>query len=195
MTSFNAKVHQIRQENQSDVILLMRPLMSDMPAPMHFYDDPFFPFSRAIIQATRDVVCGYLFDFAAYMVQGAAGARALERSIAYAGNDTLKVIHGPFVGPAYIPMIFDNALGADAATLAYEADLPAYTEKSKQGAFIVRHGKPITASTPTYWIDAKSLTLSDGILLPIADESILYTTYTDDFAEQCRMKLEAMHHA
>ncbi|MEO1441816.1 MAG: hypothetical protein AAFV33_15570, partial [Chloroflexota bacterium] len=84
MSDFSQKLARIQAKNGSDVLLLMRPLMSDMPAPMHYYDDPFFPFSKAIIGATRDVVCGYVFDFPAYLVHGAAGAVALERSMAFA---------------------------------------------------------------------------------------------------------------
>jgi hypothetical protein len=193
MRSFNQRIDDLLRINETNVVLLMRPLMSDMPAPMHFHDDPFFPFSKEIVAATRDVVCGYIFDFPAYMVHAGAGARALERSMAFAGADMLKVLHGPFVGAGYIPMIYENALGADAATLAHEDDLPRYLEDAAHGAFVVRAGAVREdAHMPTYWADAGRLQLADGRVLRVAGTDVLYSDYTADFAVKCREAIEAM---
>ncbi len=192
MRRFSDRVEAARSAG-GDVVLLLRPLMSDMPAPMHFEDDPFFPFSRAIIQATRDVVCGYVFDFAAYMAQAGAGARALERSIAYVGRDRLKVLHGPFVGGGYIPMVYEAGFGADAATLADERDLPAYLAGDERGALVVRAGDVVsTAAGSVYWPDAGWVTLAGGDRLRVAGEGVLYAGYGDDFAGRCRARIEAL---
>jgi hypothetical protein len=196
MRSFNQRVDDVLRGTQSDVLLLLRPLMSDMPAPMHFQDDPFFPFSKDIITATRDVVVGYIFDFPAYMVHAGAGARALERSMAFTGVDLLKVLHGSFVGAAYIPMIYKDALGADAATLADARDLPAYLEDETQGAFVVRAGKvDENVQSPTYWAEAGRLQLADSRKLRVAGTDVLYSDYTYDYASKCRAAIEAMRDA
>lgn len=188
---FDQRMDAILRVSGGNVMLLLRPLMSEMPAPMHFQDDPFFPFSKDIIRATRDVVCGYVFDFAAYMAHAGAGARALERALAYAGPDVLKVLHGPFVGGGYIPMVYENALGADAATLAREDDLAAYHADEAHGAFVVRGG-PVDGAvrTPTYWEDVGLLQLADGRALPVAGTDVLYCDYTDAYAAKVREALE-----
>ncbi len=175
----------------SDVMLLLRPLMPEMPAPIHWQDDPFFPFSKAIIRATRDVVCGYMFDFAAYLAHGAAGAVALERSIAYAGDDVVTVLHGPFAGPYFVPMIYEDAFHADAATLVDAAHIDAYTTSKDHGAFVMHEGTPEPAAHGAYWPTAKLLTLGE-CQIRLATEDVLYAAYGDDHAEQVRAALEAM---
>lgn len=193
MRSFDQHVDATLDRSGSDVLLLLRPLISDMPAPMHFHDDPFFPFSKEIIAATRDVVCGYVFDFPAYMALAGAGAKAVERSMAYAGAELLKMLHGPFVGGAYIPMIYDNALGADAATLVTEADLATYLAEPSQGAFVVQGGAVREdVTTPSYWVDAGRVQLGDGRMLRVAGTDVLYSDYTDDYATKCREAIEVM---
>ncbi|MEL6269042.1 MAG: hypothetical protein AAGK74_08345 [Chloroflexota bacterium] len=192
MSDFSQKLARIQAKNGSDVLLLMRPLMSDMPAPMHYYDDPFFPFSKAIIGATRDVVCGYVFDFPAYLVHGAAGAVALERSMAFAGADVLKILHGTFVGAGYAPMIYEDALGSDAATIAYSHEYNDFAGRDGREAFVLQWGDEKSGDYPAYLPEQNRFLLADGEHLRVADEKILYTGYQDDFAQQCRAALEAM---
>jgi len=170
----------------------MRPLMSDMPAPMHYYDDPFFPFSKAIISATRDIVCAYVFDFPAYMVHGAAGAVALERSMAFVDNDVVKILHGSFVGADYAPMIYEDALGADAATIAHSHQYRNFSNSHNREAFIVQWGEQTSPNYPVYQPKQKRFILSDDNQITIADEKVLYSGYQDDFTEQCRVALKAM---
>ncbi|MEM6527772.1 MAG: hypothetical protein AAF653_05730 [Chloroflexota bacterium] len=192
MLDFVQKLKRIQDSNGSDVLLLMRPLMSDMPAPMHYYDDPFFPFSKAIISATRDVVCGYVFDFPAYLVHGAAGAVALERSMAFAGSDVLKILHGTFVGADYVPMVYEDALGADAATIAHSHEYTVFAGDTEREAFVVRWGDEKSGDYPAYLPEQNRFVLADGQQLRVADKKILYAGYQDDFAQQCRAALEAM---
>ena len=143
MRSFSKRWQKKQAENGTSVFLLLRPLMSEMPAPMHYHDDPFFPFSKAIIRETRDVVCGYIFDFPAYMVHGAAGGVALERSIGYAGTDTLRILHGTFVGGDYADVVYAGAFGTDAATIANERDYGAFVTTSDREAFVVEYDNEI----------------------------------------------------
>jgi hypothetical protein len=190
--SFTEKLKQAQEHNETDVALLLRPLMSEMPAPMHYRDDPFFPFSKAIVSATRDIVCGYVFDFAAYMAHGAAGAVALERSLAFTGADVVKILHGAFVGGRYIEMVYENAFGADAATIASQRDYEAFTAQASHGAFIIKEENVHDVDLPIYWIERDMFTLPNGTKIRLAGESVLYASYQDDYAEQCRAALEAM---
>ncbi|MCZ2095260.1 MAG: hypothetical protein LC121_03120 [Anaerolineae bacterium] len=75
------------------------------------------PFGKAIIDATRDLVFGYVFDLAAYLALGAAGAIALERTVAYArAGGSAAILHGAFVGAAYVSAA--AAFGVTDVTLA-----------------------------------------------------------------------------
>ena len=74
-----------------------------MPYPMQRYDDPFLPYGRAVIDATSDIACAYVFDLAAYLSIGASGAIALERTIAYVPSPSLTILHGMFTRAEYAP--------------------------------------------------------------------------------------------
>lgn len=169
-------------------ILLMKPIKTEMPKLIYWYDDPFFPFSKAIISATRDIVSAYLFDFAAYMALGAAGAVALERSIAYVGQDIPKILHGSFSSADYIPMIYENALGADAATIS--GNIAGYSATPDTPFLVVQQGKLHPTPYPTYWLDEACITLESKMTLRVAGMSVLYTSYGDDFAQACRDALQ-----
>ena len=105
---------------------MLIPRLTKMPLPIQRYDDPFLPFGKAIIDATRDLVCAYVFDLAAYLALGAAGAVALERTIAYVGDDDVTVLH------LHVPHSREAMskrrpwLRVDAVTLADERDVDAY---------------------------------------------------------------------
>ncbi|MFQ3565421.1 MAG: hypothetical protein SNJ59_00335 [Aggregatilineales bacterium] len=106
-----------------------------MPLPIQRYDDPFLPYSKAVIAATYDCLQGYVFDFAAYFALGGAGAVALERSIAYAaaGGDVVTILDGPFFGPALAEAMSENALNVDAVTLIDQQDTVAYRARGVEG--------------------------------------------------------------
>ncbi|MFZ4814400.1 MAG: hypothetical protein ACOYL5_07690 [Phototrophicaceae bacterium] len=188
--SFTERLTQIQAEEGTTWGLLLQPILTEMPAPMHFEDDPFFPFSRAIINATRDLVCAYVFDFAAYMVQGAAGAIALERSIAYVGAGTLKILDGMFATAHYRPMAYD-AFGADAVTVA-DADTLAAFQAEGRTAFVIQQGNPAALEYPAYWLTKDRLSLPSGEYINVASKTVLYTSYSEDFAEDCRNALIAL---
>jgi orotidine-5'-phosphate decarboxylase len=61
------------------------------------WDEPVLPFNRAIIDATVDLVCAYKPNLGFYLMWGAAGIIALERTIAYI--------------PSHIPVILDCKTG------------------------------------------------------------------------------------
>jgi hypothetical protein len=111
---------------QSRWIVELAPRVADLPAPIQKYDDPFLPYSRAVIEATADHVAGYWFDLAAYLALGAAGAIALERAVALvrASGMHLAVLHGPFPRGEYAALAGRDALRVDAVTIT-DADLAA----------------------------------------------------------------------
>jgi hypothetical protein len=150
-----------------------------MPLPMQRYDDPFLPFSKSIINATRNLLCGYLFDFAAYLALGAAGAVALERSIAYVGDESVTILHALFSSSDYAKA--SSAFNIDAVTITNAASADKYLEENI-GVFMLDAGNNAL----------KNLTLtSDEIELRILCDNILYVGHGEDFAEQVRAAVEA----
>jgi hypothetical protein len=97
-TSFIEKLQAFRNVRQTDIGLFLAPRLSIMPLPIQRYDDPFFPFGWAIIDAPRDLVCMYMFDLGSYLMPGAASAIALERTIAYVASDAWTILHDHSLG-------------------------------------------------------------------------------------------------
>ena len=189
------------QQTTGSRALLMNPRLSLLPLPMQRYDDPFLPFGKAVIDATRDAVCAYLFDLAAYLALGAAGAVALERTIAYAraGDGTVCILHGPFASGAYAEAAGKSAFDVDAVTVADLQYLDAYTAEQGRGAFVVQRGEqpviiPLPGDAGVYWQDAGLFTMltSTGrmVQMQVAGEKVLYAGRGDDFAERIRTALD-----
>lgn len=157
----------------SDFGLLIRPHLARMPMPLQSYDDPFLPFGKAIVAATRDLLCAYVFDLASYLALGAAGAIALERTIAYAGADNLTVLHGAFVGSDYVAAA--QGFGADAVTLADAADADHY-QRAGIGVFQLQ--------------DESLAQVGSALRLRLLRDDVLYASSREDFAEQARAAVE-----
>ncbi len=114
------------------------PSIRKMPHALQRYDDPFLPFGQAVIDSTGDLVCAYVFDLAAYLSQGASGAVALERTIAYVPAGVLKILHGPFASSHYVDAAFGEGFQADAVTLGcVDANIiKPYLEDRQHGVFV-----------------------------------------------------------
>lgn len=175
MPRFEEKLATAQQHRSSDIALLLSPRLDRMPLPIQRYDDPFLPFSRAIIEATQDIVCTYIFDFAAYMALAGAGARALERAIGLLDLETVKIIHGPFVGPAYSAMTERTAFDVDAITVYRKEDVDYYRTHAPYGAI---------QCLPA--VGNATLFASDQTTIRVTDEDALFRGHGDDFAEQVR---------
>ena len=171
-------------ERRSDLILWVRPRLDQMPLPMQRYDDPFLPFGKVIINTSRDLLCGYMFDFADYLALGAAGAVALERTIAYVGDEAVSILHGPLASPDYAKTA--DAFGVDAVTITDVAMADAYLREGV-GVFAPVGGK---GDIGAYDLKNRIL-LVHGIVLRILSEEVLYAGRGDDFAEQVRTAVEA----
>src|SRR5690606_27503216 len=102
---FFKKLRNAVQSRSSTTLVLLSPAFEKMPLPMQRYDEPFLPFGKAIIDATHDLVAGYVFDLEAYLIPGAAGMIALERTISYLPSDLIEVLPGAFSTTAMTPGI------------------------------------------------------------------------------------------
>ncbi len=195
--SFTEKFEAIQKTRQSNLILRMSPHVSQLPLPIQRYDDPFLPFGKAIINATQNVVCGYMFDLAAYLALGAAGIIALERTLPYVDSNSIRILHGPFTGSDYVAAAFEGNFDLDAVTLANEVDVAAYTSEPWRGAFVMMNGNiREDISYSAYWSDAGLLTLPNDTgkfsKMRVAGDSVLYAGRGDDFADQVCAALEKM---
>jgi hypothetical protein len=167
-------------------LLRLAPPAQLLPLPAQRYDEPLLPYSRTVISVTHDLVCGYIFDLAAYLAWGAPGAIALERSLALVDREWVRILHGPFVGPAYAAMAFESTFDADAVTLASAADLEYYP----QGALVVCQGMPDTnRGYPTYWPDVEQVLLPDGATLRVVTH---LPGYGVDFADTVRNYIKGL---
>lgn len=192
--NFAEKITTAQRARGSDVILLIAPRLPRLPLPMQRYDDPFLPFGREIIRVTSDLVCGYLFDLAAYLTLGAAGIIALERTIPYTELDHVRVFHGPFVGVDYAAAAFEGNFNFDAVTLANDSHYSAYTQNVWNGAFVVRQGEAQPTPYGVYWTDAGLLTWPGAHPMRVAGESVLYADRGENFTEGVRAAVEKMRH-
>lgn len=179
-----------QDETDNNIALLLNPQFNQMPLPIQRYDDPFFPFSKAIIAATQDLVCTYVFDLASYMALGAAGVVALERSIGYVARRVPTVLHGPFVGTRYTAMADRTAFDIDAITVADQRYLATYLENPPYAAFIASEQRLSKTSIPEqggiFSMHDEQLILSDSVDLRLTNDAILYAGQMDDFDEQVR---------
>lgn len=136
-SNFYQTVSNKLENYQSAQAIWIRPSLNRLPLPIQRFDEPFFPLSRSIIQATRDYVSVYIFDLAHFLATGAAGMVALERSIAYAKEDALTILHGPFVGSDYAVLADDISLALDGLTVTTRTDLQYYVTHLPFGAFLI----------------------------------------------------------
>lgn len=198
-TEFIAKLRRIQAEKQSDLILRISPRIIAMPLPMKRHDDPFLPFGKAIITATRDLVCGYMFDLAAYLRIGAAGAIALERTISYVAGEVITILDGCFASTAYAEISDENAFMVDAVTLAHAPDAHAYLTRTDRAAFVTLHdnataqakNQPGEQIETAYMPQTGVLRVYDDLLRVVGDEA-LYAGHGEDYADETRRVLLEM---
>lgn len=194
--SLYAKLSAAQAAQQSDLALLIAPRVVKMPAPIARYDDPFLPFGRAIIDATRDLVCAYVFDLSAYLALGAAGAVALERTIPYANADgrAITILHAPFSGTGYVEAASDRAFNVDAVTLVNAADAPAYLAEAGRGVFVMGETAPNGLSGFGYF-SQKAFHLFESqqptLTVRLLDEMLLYTDGKEGFEQTVRALVSA----
>ena len=140
--NFNERLNAAQSHHQSTLAVGLAPSLKTLPLAMQSHDDPFLPFGKSVIEATNEVVCAYVFHLAAYLALGAAGAVALERTIAFVPSDILKILHGPFGSPEFAPMALEGAFNVDAVTLiptTNAALIGPYLADARHGVYVEAH--------------------------------------------------------
>jgi hypothetical protein len=173
----------IQQHKQRSLALHFCPRVVDLPLPMQRFDDPFLPFGKAVINASRDLVSLYVFDVPSYLAIGAAGAVALERTIDYLNDEIPCVLHGPFAGTSFIKLLDKLAFGADALTVSASADT---------FRLLDAHAQIQGEWTPA---DAKLKLVGQNeqvVALHVVGDSLIYQHRQFDFQEALRASLQAL---
>ncbi len=195
---FVQRLETIQQKHQTNVALKLNPRVALLPHPIQRYDDPFLPFGKAVIQATRDLVCAYVFDLAAYLSVGAAGAIALERTIAYLAGDVPTILHAPFTGQGYSAMADSTGFGVSAITVVTDGDLQFYLQNPPFAAFQMRDDDVVPKQGGNYFAAANTMYLhgeqSQILTMRVTGDDILYGNGTNEFADMLRQSIEQMRH-
>lgn len=196
--NFTTRLSAAQQTTDASLALFINPIFDQLPLPITRFDDPFFPFGKEVIKATRDIVSIYVFDFASYLAMGAAGVVALERTIRYVGRERISVLHGAFTGRSYSPMADKTGLGVDAITLTDASDLQHYIQHPPYAALVTQSGAVDLDNIPQqggiYFEDADTITLRlNGRIhnFTLAKDDVLYAGKLDDYPQQIRTALEA----
>lgn len=173
----------IQTDKNTQAGLILAPTLVNMPAPIQRYDDPFLPFGKAIINATHDLVCAILFDFASYLTLGAAGIVALERTIAYtrAKSDIMTILHIPIASDTYAEAVSPAALAVDAITVTDARYLNVYAEMLKGGVY------SLVESPNCGWYELPQNILRMGSTqIQLFDDAIVGINKGEDFADVVR---------
>lgn len=172
------------------------PQVTRLPAPVARYDDPFLPFGRAIIEATAEFACAFVFDLASYLALGAAGARALERTIPIVPDHLIKILHAPFFTADYVEAAFEAAFGVDAVTLANDDSMvvEAYAHNPVHGAFVL-NGSPGSLNLPNVGsYNATGFTLLRSARVLWVTDQIIYASGTHEYEAAAREQAEIFQH-
>jgi len=134
---------------------------------------PLFDFNKAIIDATKDLVCAYKLNMAFYEVVGKKGIDALEKTIRYIPSNIVIILDGKrndicSTAQKYAQSLFET-FKADAITinpyLGKDGITPFLDYKDKCSFILCRTSNPsagdfqdlIVSSTPLYQIVAKKI--------------------------------------
>lgn len=196
MLSFSAKLAQIQQQKQSNLGLWLAPRIDQLPLAIQRFDEPLLPYGKAIINATRDLVCAYIFDLAAYLRLGAAGAIALERTIDYAGGEQITILHGGFALADLAILSDENAFGVDALTVTTSEAVEACLTRLDRGVFRLGNSAVDTRENVGYYrvdehrFEVNSAIPGQSLIIQCLDDAILSQNRGDDFGDAIRSQIE-----
>ena len=120
--NFKEKLSKIVQKNNS--LLCVGLDIDKEKMPRFLFEsskNPYFEFNKSIIDATKDLVCGYKLNMAFYEVLGKEGFDLLEKTIDYIPNETIIILDGKRndignTARKYAQSLFET-LKADAVTV------------------------------------------------------------------------------
>ncbi len=170
----------------SSKILLISPIIDHMPPDVQRYDEPLLPFAKFVIQNTRDLVAGYMFDLPRYMALGAVGMIALERSIDYVGDAHITILDGRFAHPDFAIVMDENAFGVDAVTLAAGTDIKPFLKRADRGAFAIVDA---VSADDLHSFDGLTFRLHSQARLTLAGTDVLYAGRGGNFVADLRAAL------
>lgn len=176
------KLAQKLAQRPNDLLIWLRPQLIAMPYPVQSYDDPFLPFGKLVITAAEGLAAGFVFDLAAYLAIGAAGAVALERTIAFAPKGAVTILHGPFATADYAQAVGSAAFNVDAVTVSDMRLVDAYHQAGVEAVVV----------TPAAGITALDV---GGITLKLVPDDVLYTDRGEHFVDAFRSALRAYRDA
>jgi hypothetical protein len=186
--SFYDKWAEASAKNASRLWVGLAPRLTLLPEPMWRFDDPFFPFSKAIINATADLVCGYVFHLGAFLAQAGAGAVALERSLRYVPQSLPIILHGAFATPDYLLSAYEDGFNSDAVTLGLPD--PALARVYSQAPHTAFLPAPAQAEGQALGVYAEGhLSLADLRGLWVS-EAVIFAGGGADFQDAIRAKAE-----
>jgi orotidine-5'-phosphate decarboxylase len=188
---------------RSTLAIGLAPSIKTLPLVMQRFDEPFLPFGKAVIDATADLTCAYVFHLAAYLALGAAGAVALERTIAYVPANVVKILHGPFASTDYVQAASEEAFGVQAVTLIATADpatIAAYARRPEYGVFVESNrppGQDQTEQVGTYRSVEPGhnlLSLLHTSVMHWYWQDAIYTSVGDDFRDALHEAARSLAH-
>jgi orotidine-5'-phosphate decarboxylase len=144
--NFTQKLKAAQQRNRSALCVALDIIVANSPLPILYSDEPMLPFARAVIDATKDLVCAYKVNLAYFFAEGAAGMVALERVTRLIPNDVPLILE---VNCAEVGRTGDAyARGAFAQFNADAAMVWAYGREDAMEAFMAYPGKLAFFSAP-----------------------------------------------
>jgi hypothetical protein len=170
---------------KSRLAIGIAPRLAMIPVEIARFDDPFLPFSRAIIEQTADLACAYVLDLGAYLSCGAAGAVALERTIASIPRHLPIILHGPFVSANFAEAAFRSNFAVDAVTLADHQ--PELLQAYQAGAFVLGQSGDLAQNIGG--CVGKHLSLGGQSAMWVTEE-IIFASLMADFPTQVRQAAE-----
>lgn len=139
LMNFVEKLAEVVRKNQSRLCVGLDPDPGLMPDGIGVFE-----FNKAVIDATRDLVCAYKPQFAFYEALGQEGMAALRQTIEYIPGEIVTIADAKRgdignTSRAYARAIFDD-LGCDAATvnpyLGFDCIEP-FIEYREKGVFVL----------------------------------------------------------
>jgi len=214
------KLLEAQRQTRSYLALRLDLAANKAPLPLARTDDPLLPFAQALIDATRDVVCGYVLDPAYFLADGAAGVIALERIAAYVPADRVTVFDARFghlgaSAPAYARATRE-AFRADAVTFSVKADREVEEAFGRYAALQVFYPSEVGGElidpragliVATGWAEAMPLTpapllirhaaasvktASDQVKLIEGDPDLIYASRRADYLDATRAAVTAV---
>jgi orotidine-5'-phosphate decarboxylase len=143
--SFQDQLAQASKTNNSLLCVGLDIDLSKIPQSLLNQEDPIFNFNRAIITATKDLVCAYKPNMAFYEMHGIYGLQSLIKTIEYIHSTKIPVILDAKRGDignssaAYAKSIF-QVFKADAVTVAPymgEDSIAPFLEYKDKGIFVL----------------------------------------------------------